>query len=342
LARAHEDPQDLVAARARLADHYLHTGYAAERRLAPHWPPITPPPPRDGVTARQVSGYDEAMSWFDAEHTAVLAVLDDAVRHGWHVHAWQLPWVLTSYLNRRGRWREKAAALRTALAAAQRLDDRDALAVTHHLLGRTASALGDRDAALDHLERALALHRAQGDRRGEAVVHFSLAAEHGQRGDPDRAAAHARRALAFHTDSGERTWQGFDLIALAWFAVGRGDHAAALAHCREASALTDDRDGLAHCAQITGCAHHGLGEHARAVTHHSRAVELFRLLGDRYREAWGLVLVGDAQRAAGRERSAREAWAQALELLERLGHQDCAAVRERLDQVPVATTAGEA
>ncbi|MDR6598314.1 BTAD domain-containing putative transcriptional regulator [Saccharothrix longispora] len=336
LARAHDTGAELVAARSRLVDHYLRTGYAAERRLAPHWPPITLPAARDGVVTREIGSYDEAMAWFDAEHTAVLGVLDDAVRHGWDAHAWQLPWVLTSYLNRRGRWREKADALRTALAAADRLGDRDALAVTHHLLGRAATTLGERATALDHLGRALELHRELGDETGQAIVHFSLAAEHEQRHDLTAARTHARRALELHTRTGDRTWQGFDLTALGWYAACLGDHAGALARCREAVALMDDRDGLAHCHQIMGCAHHHLGDHEESVAHHGRAVALFRLLGDRYREAWGLVLTGDAHRAAGREDRARATWSRALAILDGLGHDDGAAIRERLARVPAA------
>ncbi|MGM1058902.1 BTAD domain-containing putative transcriptional regulator [Saccharothrix sp. Mg75] len=336
LARAHDTADELLAARSRLADHYLRTGYGAERRLAPHWPPITLPPALDGVATRGFDSYGEAAAWFDAEHTAVLGVLDDAVRHGWDAHAWQLPWVLTSYLNRRGRWREKADALRTALAAAERLGDPEALAVTHHLLGRAATTLGERGTALDHLGRALELHRALGDETGQAVVHFSLAAEHEQRRDLPGAVTHARRALELHARTGDRTWQGFDLTALGWYAACLGDHTGALAHCREAVALMDDRDGLAHCHQIMGCAHHHLGDQDEALVHHRRAVALFRLLGDGFREAWGLVFTGDAHRAAGDEPRARATWARALTLLERLGHDDGGAVRARLDQAPVA------
>ncbi|HWO58499.1 MAG TPA: hypothetical protein VNO31_00465 [Umezawaea sp.] len=96
LARTCDTEQALTAARFRLVDHYLHTGYHAERQLSPHWPPLPLPAPDGGVVAREITSYDKAMGWFTVEHTAVLAVLGDAVRHGWDAHAWQLPWVLTS------------------------------------------------------------------------------------------------------------------------------------------------------------------------------------------------------------------------------------------------------
>lgn len=336
LASACDTEEVLTAARFRLVDHYLHAGYHAERRLSPHWPPLTLPAPGDGVVAREITSYDKAMGWFTVEHTAVLAVLGDAVRHGWDAHAWQLPWVLTSYLHRQGRWREKSAALRTALEAAERLGDQDALAATHHLLGRTATALGERADALDHLNHALALHRARGDEVGQAVVRFSLASEYEQRHDLRRAMTHARWALGLHIRTGNRTWQGFALTALGWYSTCLGDHTQALAYCHEAARCMDDRDGLAHSFQIMGCAYHQLGDHAESVTHHGKAITLFRTLGDQYREAGGLVLVGDAHRAAGEEPSARAAWTRALAILKRLGHNDSASIRERLDQVPVA------
>lgn len=148
--------------------------------------------------------------------------------------------------------------------------------------------------------------------------------------------ARARRALEFHTRTGDRTGQGFDLTALGWYAACLGDHAGAPARCREAVALMDDRDGLAHCHRIMGCAHHHLGDHEESVAHHGRAVALFRLLGDRYREAWGLVLTGDAHRAAGREDRARATWTRAPAILDGLGHDDGAAIRERPARVPAA------
>ena len=312
---------------------YLRKGEPFAPRRATAGPALAGDPlpaPRAGVLLREITSYDEAMGWFTAENAAVLAVLADAVRRGWHVHAWQLPWVLTSYLNRQGRWREKSTALRTALTAAEELGDPDAIAATHHLLGRAATTLGERDPALDHLDRALALHEEQADEVGQAIVHFSLAAEYEQRHDLPQAVTHARRALALHVRTGNRTWQGFDLTALGWYATCLGDHSVALAHCREAAMLMDDRDGLAHSFQIMGCAYHQLGDHAESVAHHGKAITLFRELGDRYREAGGLILLGEAHQAAREQPQAQAAWRRALAILEQLGHQDCTSLRARL------------
>jgi hypothetical protein len=57
---------------------------------------------------------------------------------------------------------------------------------------------------------------------------------------------------------------------------------------------------------------------------------MFREACDRYREAFALAGLGDAQHAAGNDANARHAWRQALVIFDDLGHPDAEAVRAKL------------
>jgi predicted negative regulator of RcsB-dependent stress response len=58
---------------------------------------------------------------------------------------------------------------------------------------------------------------------------------------------------------------------------------------------------------------------------------LFRELGDRYFEATTLVYLGDIHLDAGNREEARDAWQQALIILDDLDHPDAEPVREKID-----------
>ena len=69
---------------------------------------------------------------------------------GFDTHAWQLPWAMANFLQPRGHWQERAATQRTALAAATRLGDIAAQAVSSRLLASACVELGDYDQARGH------------------------------------------------------------------------------------------------------------------------------------------------------------------------------------------------
>jgi DNA-binding SARP family transcriptional activator len=128
LAHAGDSGGDRRAAIHRLLDHYLHTARDADLLLYPHGEPVTPAAPQPGVTPERLSGRDQAMAWFTAEHPVLLAAMEQATRAGFHQHTCQLAWTLDVFLHRRGHWHDRAATQRAALEAARRLGDRGAQA----------------------------------------------------------------------------------------------------------------------------------------------------------------------------------------------------------------------
>ena len=212
-AERHDPAPERRAAVHRVLDHYLHTAMAASHRFSPLRSPLQLASPQPGVLPADVADKEQAMAWFDAEVPVLLALIAYADANGFDIHAWQMPWTLGPFFNRRGRWRDYIASQQTALAAALRLGDTLALAHAHHLLGHVQSQVGDYEAADPNFRRALDLFRELGDRANEAVVLNGLAGDAGEAGTLYRGAgrragraadAQGRRALVDPGHPGER------------------------------------------------------------------------------------------------------------------------------------------
>jgi DNA-binding SARP family transcriptional activator len=320
----------------RVLDHYLHTAHAAALLLYPHRHPITLPAARDDVTPEELTGHDQALGWFTAEHPDLLAAIDLAASEGFDAHTWRLAWTLWDFFDRRGHWHDLAATQDAALAAATRLADPAGLAHTRSGLGLAHARLGHYDDAHAHYLRALDLFGELGDRAGQANTHLSLCTVFEPRGRYREALVHAQHALDLYRTTGNQVGQANAMNNLGWLHAQLEDHQQALAYCKQALALQQglaDLDGEAAAWDSLAYAHHLLGDHRQAVACCLRSLELYRELGDRYIETEVLVRLGETHRAAGNPGAAREVWQQALRILEELGHPDADDVRTRLDQL---------
>src|SRR5216683_562954 len=332
-AEAHDSDARRRAATHRALDHYLHTAHAAALLLYPAREPLALVPPRPGVVPEDLADHAQALAWCDAEHRVLLAAIAQAADAGFDTHAWQIPWSLVPYLDRRGYAHDYAATQRTALAAALRLDDPAAQACAHRYLGRARALLGGYDDARAHLRHALGLHRQLGDRVGQARAHDSLAWAFGQQARHGEALGHALQAEELFRSAGYRPGQAGALNSVGWYHALLGDHEQALACCQRALVLNREagyRLGEAETWDSLGYAHHHLGHHAEAFACYRQALDLYREVGDRYEEAATLGRLGDAQRAVGDLEAARDAWQQALTILDDLGRPAADVVRGKL------------
>ncbi|WP_230859450.1 tetratricopeptide repeat protein [Actinoplanes aureus] len=81
-----------------------------------------------------------------------------------------------------------------------------------------------------------------------------------------------------------------------------------------------------------GVSHDRLGHQAQAVACYEQALDLCRMVGDRYLEADTLTHLGDAHHAVGEHEAARAAWQHSLFILDQLDHPDVEEVRTRLEK----------
>ncbi|MFL6123500.1 AfsR/SARP family transcriptional regulator [Actinophytocola sp.] len=325
--------QDRQEALRRLLDHYLHSTHSADRRLNPIRDPIDLPAPTAGSKPETFTDYAEALAWFDVERPALLALVSTAAQHGFDQHAWQLPWALATFLDRRSHWNDLAAAAETALTAARRLSSRPGQARAHGLLGRAHAWLRAPDLAHDHFGRALRLFEQTDDLANMALTHRAVAWVWEQQDLHAQALEHARRALDLYRTSNRKDGTARALNSVGWYCTLLGKPKQALTFCEEALALhqeLDDLDGAAHTWDSIGHAHHRLGQHDQATIAYRHAIRLFATLGDSYYQAAVLVRLGDTQNDAGERHHAAVTWQQALEILTELRHPDAATVHQRL------------
>jgi tetratricopeptide (TPR) repeat protein len=330
----HTDSQtEREAVIGRALDHYLHTAARAALLLNPAKEPVVLAPPRPGAAPGQPADYSQALAWFEQEHQVLLAAVTLAAGSGFDAHAWQLPWAMASFLQIRGHWQERAATQRTALAAATRLGDTSAQALSSRLLALACTDLGDHDQARGHYTTSLTLYQRLGNRLGEAKVHQNLAwlAEH--QGRYADALGHDEQALRLYQGVGDKASQAVTLNNVGWYHGLLGDFQQARAFCRQALTLCAE---VGHCQleghawDSLGYAEHHLGHLAEAASCYQRALSRHREAGDRFYEADTLTHLGDTRRDAGELARAREAWQQALAILEDLQHPDARQVRAKL------------
>jgi tetratricopeptide (TPR) repeat protein/transcriptional regulator with XRE-family HTH domain len=320
-------------ATGRMLDHYLHTAARAALLLMPSQEPVVLAPPRPGAAPGQPADHRQAMAWFEAEHQVLIAAVTLAVASGFDAHAWQIPWAMSSFLQARGRLQEWAAAQRTALAAATRLGDTAAQALSGRLLANARTELGDHDQARGHYARSLTLYQRLGNRLGEAKILHSLGFAAQRQGRYADALRHAEQALRLYQASGDKANEAVALNNVGWDHCLLGDYQQARAFCRQAlivSAEAGHRWAEGDAWDSLGYAEHHLGNLADAAACYQRALRLFRESGARFDEAATLTRLGDARHAAGEQAHARQAWQQALAILEDLQHPHAAQARAKL------------
>jgi DNA-binding SARP family transcriptional activator/tetratricopeptide (TPR) repeat protein len=324
-------------ARRRLLDHYLHTAHAATARLYPARRLVPLSAPADGVLAEEFAGpgaYEAALSWFVAEHRVLRNAIELAADRRYDEHCWKLAWCWAPLLYRRGRMLEAIAGQRTAVLAAGRLGDRDALARVHSELGNVSGRLGDLQAADEHLRQALELFTELGDRGAVGEVRNGLAVLLTQQDRYDEALEHAAEGLRMRRSLEDAAAIAYSENGVGWILAHLGQPDAALWYCQRALRMhreAGSRTGVADTLDSIAYAYGELEDYPQAVAHYDEAVAMYRILGDPHSEANSLLRLGDIRLAAGDMTAARCSWEQALALLDQVPGADTSEARRRLD-----------
>ena len=335
-AERHDPEPERRAAAHRVLDHYLHTAMAASNRFSPFRSALQPAGPQPGVLPADLTDKDQAMAWFDAEAPVLLALIAYADANEFDTHAWQIPWTLGPFFNRRGRWQDYTSTQQTALAAATRLGDTLALAHAHHLLGHVQSQTGAYEQADPNFRRALDLFRELSDRANEAVVLNGLAGMLEKQERYPEALAVALDALRMLKAVGHWWTQATLENGVGWLYAHLGQYDRALTHCQRALSLHRDsghRGGTADTLDSLGFVYLHLGDIAQAKAHYTRAIEAYREIGSPFGEGNSLGGLGDALLAEGDREGARAAWRESVAILDRLPHPLADEVRAKLSDL---------
>lgn len=339
-AHAVDSDAERHAALRRVLDHYLHTARRAAGLLVPARIQIPFTTPQRGTAPEDLADDDAALAWLEAEYPVLLAAITTAAEAGLDEHAWQLPWTLSDFLPRRGRWQAYVATHDTALAAGRRLGDLGAQAYAHREIGYAQGLLGSYQDARAHLERALDLYRRLGERGNEAITTIHMAHLSGWQDRNSEAREHARQALDIAQAIGRTATQANALNTIGWYSALLGDFQEALSYCQQALEMLrglGDRLGQAATLDSIGYIYLHLGDHRHALNCYQQALGLFADIGDHYKQAEALTGLGNTHRMSGDAAAARSCWQQALAILTDLGHPDADTVRGKLSQLSAAS-----
>jgi tetratricopeptide (TPR) repeat protein/transcriptional regulator with XRE-family HTH domain len=337
---------DHRAATRRMLDHYLHTADSADVMISlpTVWQhePVVLPAPQHGVTPESFPAREQALAWFDAEHAVLVRVTGQAARTGFDAHAWQLARSLGVFLRLRGHWHDLIATQRIALATARRQGDQSAQARVHCELGYELGQGGRFRQAYAHLRRALRLSRQLGDHEFQERTHIALGMVLSSQGRDREALAVTLAVLrppsadSHSADTEITRVQAIVLNNLGWFHARLGELDQARAHCERALQLYRDLgshygqaitlDSLAYiCRQAD--------DHAQAAARYRHAADQLLQIGALHKAAEVLIHLGDTYQAAADPASARDAWQQAIRILDGMQHPAAAEALAKLRQL---------
>lgn len=316
-ARAGISKNANMAALRRVTDFYLHSAFAGDRLLHPHRPSVALGPAAAGSCPLKHADKAEALAWFDAEHSCLLAAQKTAVEHRWHTRVWQFAWALNAFHTFRGHCRERIETWQIGIAAAEKLGAVSVQALAHGWLGQAYAQSGAHSEALDHLERAIGLAKDAGDATALAYSHLQLSRAYGLRGRHRQALDHAQCALELFRPLARATWEAQALSSIGWHQAHLGYLGQARDSCEAALALYrqyNDVEGEAANLDSLGYIALLAGSHATAREYYQQALSLCRDLGHTYFEADIQASLAQAHAACDDLDQARMAWNEALRL----------------------------
>ncbi|MGW4064387.1 ATP-binding protein [Amycolatopsis sp. NPDC004747] len=284
-----------------------------------------------------ITTYEEATRWFGDECATLLAVVAFAAEHGFADRTWRLALACTTFLRRSGRWHERVAVHRLALAAARRAGDVEGQATALRHLGPALARLGHAEEALGHLREAAALFGELGQLGGSMATHLAFARVLEPLSRHLEAFRHSHRAWRLVRDGDNLLGQADTLNAMGRQLSLLGHNHVALPLCERALGYyttVKHPEGRADVLVNIGEIERRLGRPARALRCFRDSLEIDLRLGDRYWAAHALEQLGDTQHAVGDFASAGQAWRDSQAILRELKHEDAGRVADKLATLP--------
>ncbi|MEA5469724.1 CHAT domain-containing tetratricopeptide repeat protein, partial [Spirulina sp. 06S082] len=182
-------------------------------------------------------------------------------------------------------------------------------------------SLGEKQKALEYLERALPLYQEVGDRKGEAATLNNIGAVYNFLGEKQQALEYYDRALPLRQAVGDRGGEGTTLNNIGGVYSDLGEKQKALEYYERALPLRQavgDRGGEAQTLNNIGAVYSSLGEKQKALEYYDRALPLSQAVGDRGGEANTLWNIASTQSSQGNLETALTQMEKSIAILEDL------------------------
>ena len=301
-------------ARHRLVDYHLHVAELADIAITPHRYRIPLAIAHRPQVVPDVDHQAQAMEWFSSQEHVLVALCGEAAAHGLDVQCWQLAYTLRGYFFLTKRWQPWMETHEAALAAARRLGDVRAEALTLNNLGLAAIDQGRSRPAQDCYEQALILFGRVGDEHGQTTARANLGWIHFDAGRYRDFLAELRLAHDFYERAGSRRNAAITLRGIALGEIEVGEFADAVEHLEQVRRVFEDLDldlDLAMALNALGEAHGRAGEPDAAARSHHEALEVSLRCGSTFEAARAHHRLGDLAQAGEDPAGARRHWEQA-------------------------------
>ena len=234
-AAAEDSADEIAGTRRAIYDWYLLSAANAATILASELPAVPDLPDPARMSAAVFATADEALNWYEREAENLMAVTQDAARHGFDRHAWQIPGATYEIFDREGRhddivklnqiavrsarrdrhifgeigslanlgsayfslhdYRQAIHAFAAARDQARLNDQPEAEAACAHNLATTQLSCGETDQAIATFEHIIEVCRRTANQTGEAAARHRLGDAYRQKGHYERAAETYLQAL---------------------------------------------------------------------------------------------------------------------------------------------------
>ena len=337
-ARVSEPESQRTAAIRRLLTWYLHTADAFSRTIHPDGLHVPLDPPEPPCAPLVFTTCQQAVDWAHAESGNLVPVARQATAIGDDTTTYKLALAFHPIFGRYRRATDLLPALRSGLAAAQRLGDRHAEAWILECLGEVYAIEGSPGRMAEFCQRAKAIWDQTGNPAGQwggwhmQGMSFLGLEQFGEAMNCfQQALGAARRASDPRAEGMSMTALGDVYRHLESYDAAIDLHRNALAILRGTRSTWQQAWALRNLADAY-CAH---GRISDAVDHYQQALAVCRELVDRWHEAEILVALGQAQRTGGQPDEARQAWHQARSILEEFSDARAVQIRAQLKNLSV-------
>jgi len=206
-----------------------------------------------------------------------------------------------------------------SLAMSEATDDKLGIAITLGNIGAVYRKQGDYAQALDHYQKSLAMSEALDDKVGIAQMASNIGNIHSRQGEYAQALEYYQKSLAINEGLGVKRG-----IANALFSIGKvqafqGNYEQALENYQKSLAMNEamgNKDGVASALSKIGDIHQKQGRYSQALDFAERASTLARQIGG-FEVLWAArVDAGLAYRALNQSDQARQAFEEAIAIIE--------------------------
>jgi tetratricopeptide (TPR) repeat protein len=333
----HEPEHVRKAATARVTSWYLLTADGTNQILDLKLTPAGAAEESPGVQALAFDTREAALAWFDDEHENLLAAVRCAAEADLHGIAWRLAVSQVGYFLLRHRLAAWTASHEAALTSARAIDDRRGQDRVLTGLGRVYRAQGLLHAAESSYLEVVELSRRRESPDSavrEATALNNLATVYNDQKRCDEAFAVLDQALAICREADYLKLQGtiFHNIAISHFFVGAlPDAARAFGQAVTVHQQTGDRLSEVMAWNSLGDTNRRLADLPAALAAFEHTIRLSTDIDNLPYQGLGRLGRGDVLSLTGNHSEAREEWAEAHELFERIGHRMAAETKNRLE-----------